>query len=369
MQFINLHKQYEHLKSEIEKRIQTVLNHGQYILGPEVQELEARLADYVGAKHCITVANGTDALMIAMMALGIKAGDEVITSPFSFIANAEMIALLGATPVFVDIDPRTYNIDAKKILPAITSKTRCILPISLYGQSADMQEINAIAKAHHLPVIEDAAQSFGACYQDKKSCHLTTIGCTSFFPTKPLGCYGDGGACFTDEDELAAIMRQIRVHGQDKRYHHRILGLNSRLDTLQAAILLAKLSIFDHELKERIRIAERYDDLLRSHVKTIQVLPGHTCVYAQYTLEVPRRDQVRENLNKKNISTAVHYPLPLNLQPAFANHLKSKERFPISEMACQSVISLPMHPYLTQDEQDMIVSHLLDALSHDLAYA
>jgi UDP-2-acetamido-2-deoxy-ribo-hexuluronate aminotransferase len=252
MQFIDLQKQYSHLETDIQSRINAVLTHGQYILGPEVKELETALAKYVNIKHCITVANGTDALLIAMLALGVKHGDEVITSPFTFIANAEMIALIGAKPVFVDIDPDTYNIDVTKIESAITAKTKCIMPISLYGQCPDLDAINAIAEKYNLPVIEDAAQSFGALYKNKKSCSLSTIACTSFFPSKPLGCYGDGGACFTDNDELAVKMSQIRTHGQEKRYRHTVLGMNSRLDTLQAAILLSKLSIFDEELKKKM---------------------------------------------------------------------------------------------------------------------
>lgn len=364
MQFIDLKTQYDQLKSAVDTRINTVLNHGQYILGPEVKELEAYLAQYVGVNHCISVANGTDALMISMMALGIGQGDEVITSPFTFIANGEMIALLGAKPVFVDIDPLTYNINAEQIHSVITKKTKCIMPISLYGQCADMDAINDIAEQYHLPVIEDAAQSFGATYKNKKSCNLSTIACTSFFPSKPLGCYGDGGACFTNDEVLAKKMRQIRIHGQEKRYHHHVLGVNSRLDTLQAAILLAKMTVFDQEVKDRMRLGKRYTDLLRDAVKTMHVEDDNTCVYAQYTIEVSHRDAVREYLNAVNIPTAVHYPLPLNLQPVFAEYIDSTIRYPIAEKAAKSVMSLPMHPYLTEADQDKIVSHLLDAMHH-----
>lgn len=362
MQFIDLQKQYTQLTSDLNSRINTVLNHGQYILGPEVTELEEYLAKYVGVKHCITVANGTDALMIAMMAIGLKPGDEVITTPFTFIANAEMIALLGAIPVFVDINPYDYNLDVSKIESAITKKTKCIMPVSLYGQCADMDSINAIAKHHHLTVIEDAAQSFGATYKGNKSCSLSTLACTSFFPSKPLGCYGDGGACFTDDDVMAVKMRQIRTHGQEKRYHHPILGMNSRLDTLQAAILLSKLSVFDDEVKARARIGQRYNDLLQDHVKTTQIAADNTCVYAQYTIEVDNRDAVREHLAKAGIPTAVHYPLPLNLQPVFADYIAADVSFPIAEKAANRVMSLPMHPYLTPEDQDLIVNHLLEAL-------
>lgn len=360
MQFINLQKQYQLLKNDIDTRIQTVLDQGQYILGPEVTELETRLAEYVNAKHCISVANGTDALMIAMMALNIKPGDEVITTPFTFIANAEMIALLGALPVFVDIDPNTYNIDANKIAAAITSKTKCIMPVSLYGQCADMDSINDIAKFHHLPVIEDAAQSFGATYKQRKSCNLSTIACTSFFPSKPLGCYGDGGACFTNDDTLATTMRQIRVHGQAKRYYHPILGMNSRLDTLQAAILLGKLAIFDFEVEERIRIGNRYSELLQKNFKTMKVDPHNTCVYAQYTIEVNNREAVQTRLKELNIPTAIHYPMPLHQQP-FMQKLYPNLKLPHAEHAAKHVISLPMHPYLTTEEQNLIVNHLVEA--------
>lgn len=357
MQFINLQEQYNRLKSEINKRIDAVLNHGQYILGPEVADLEKKLADYVGVKHCITVANGTDALMIAMMALGIKPQDEVITSPFTFIANAEMIALLGAKPVFVDINPITYNIDANKIESAITKNTKCIMPISLFGQCPDMDVINDIAHRYHLPVIEDAAQSFGATYKNKKSCALSTIACTSFFPSKPLGCYGDGGACFTDDDKLANVMRQIRVHGQEKRYHHSLLGMNSRLDTLQAAILLAKIDIFEQEIRERQQVAQRYRELLEPAIQSMQIDPTNTCVYAQYTIRVTERDKICEYLKKENIPTAVHYPIPLHLQPIFSKKTELNT-LPEAEKAAQMVMSLPMHPYLTPEEQDVIVKHL-----------
>lgn len=364
MEFIDLKTQYNYLKSDIYARIDKVLEQGQYILGPEVKELEDHLAAYVGVKHCVSVANGTDALMISMMALGIEPGDEVITSPFTFVANAEMIALLGAKPVFVDIDPRTYTIDANKIVNAITQKTKCIMPVSLYGQCADMDAINTIAEHYHLSVIEDAAQSFGATYKNKKSCSLSTIGCTSFFPSKPLGCYGDGGACFTDDDEIASAIRQIRVHGQDRRYHHKLIGVNSRLDTLQAAILLAKCTVFDEEIKQRIKIAQRYNSLLGSHVKTITVPSFHTCVYAQYTIEVADREDAQSYLKQNNVPTAIHYPMPLHLQTAFKylNHIMGD--YPVAESAAQSVMSLPMHPYLTHDDQDFIVRHLIYALEH-----
>jgi len=362
MEFIDLKKQYEHLKIDIHHRMNTVLEHGQYILGPEVKELEEKLASYVGVKHCITVANGTDALLIAMMALQIQPGDEIITSPFTFIANGEMIALLGAKPVFVDIDPDTYNIDVRQIKKVITSKTKCIMPISLYGQCADMDAIHLIASQYNLPVIEDAAQSFGAIYKGKKSCSLSTIACTSFFPSKPLGCYGDGGACFTNDDELAVMLSQIRVHGQSKRYYHSLLGMNSRLDTLQAAILLAKLTVFDKEIESRREVASYYDHLLPNYIKRIHVPANQTCVYAQYTIEVQNRSNVQAFLQKMNIPTAVHYPLSLSLQPIFKNLHYKEGDFPFTEQATKQVMSLPMHPYLTQENQQWVISHLLKVL-------
>lgn len=363
MQFIDLQKQYRLLKSVIDARIQTVLNHGQYILGPEVAQLEERLADYTGAKHCIAVANGTDALMIALMALDIKPQEEVITSPFTFMATAEMISILGAKPVFVDIQAETYNLNPDLIEAAITSKTKCILPVSLYGQCADLTAINAIAKRHNLPVIEDAAQSFGASHHGQKSCNLSTIACTSFFPTKPLGCYGDGGACFTNDEALAIRMRQIRVHGQESRYNHRLLGVNSRLDTIQAAILLSKLDVFDQEIEARKRIGQYYNRLLSSRVKTMQIQPGNTCVYAQYTIEVNDRSSVQRSLGQKNIPTAVHYPLPLHLQPVFSAQYAGSVQLPIAEQVAKRVLSLPMHPYLSEEEQDWIAEALHSALS------
>ncbi len=362
MQFINLQEQYKHLKTAIDANIHQVLEHGQFILGPEVIELEKKLADYVGVKHCVTVANGSDALMIALMALGIQPGDEVITSAFTFIASGEMISLLGAKPVFVDIDRDTYNIDTRQIEKAITAKTKALMPVSLYGQVADMEALSQIAEHYQLPVIEDAAQSFGASYRGKKSAGLSTIGCTSFFPTKPLGCYGDGGACFTNEDELALKMKQLRVHGQSKRYYHSLLGMNSRLDTLQAAILLAKLAVFDKELEQRKQLGERYNRLLKNQFKTMRVLPEHTCVYAQYTIEVPERSAIQAYLQERQIPTMIHYPLPLHLQPVFAEKHPHPLYFTQAEQASQAVLSLPMHPYLSEEEQDFICDNLFRAL-------
>lgn len=356
MNFIDLKKQYQLLKPQIQKRIDTVLAHGQYIMGPEIQELEAELANYVGVKYCVAVSSGTDALLIAMMALGVASGDEVITTPFSFIATAEVIALLGAIPVFVDIDARTYNLDPGQLSLAITRKTKAIIPVSLYGQCADMDAINSIANQYHIPVIEDAAQSFGATYKGKKSCALSTVGCTSFFPSKPLGCYGDGGACFTNDETLATRLRQIRVHGQERRYHHRLLGVNGRMDTLQAAILLAKLALFPEEVLARRRVAESYNKLLKNHVQTPYIEQHQTSVYAQYTIQVDHRDDVQARLKVKNIPTAIHYPIPLHKQPVFS-HLNVD--CSVAESVSQRVLSLPMHPYLEDEHIKMTAEEVL----------
>ncbi|WP_036666336.1 DegT/DnrJ/EryC1/StrS family aminotransferase [Paludibacterium yongneupense] len=360
--FIDLKAQYQHLKPAIDARIQTVLDHGQYIMGPEVAELERQLADFVGVKHAIGVSDGTTALLIALMALGIRAGDEVITTPFTFIATGEMIALLGARPVFVDIDPQTYNLDPALLEAAITPRTRAIMPVSLYGQCADFDAINAVAERHGLPVIEDGAQSFGAVYRGRRSGALSTIGTTSFFPSKPLGCYGDGGACFTDDDALALKMRQIRIHGQDRRYHHPQIGINGRIDTLQAAILLAKLPSFADELAARERIGARYSALLGDAVRVPVVSDGANSVYAQYTIEVDAREAVQASLKEAGVPTAVHYPVPLNLQPAFADLKQPAGSFPHAEAASRRVMSLPMHPFLDEATQDAIVAAVKRAL-------
>lgn len=365
MDFIDLKTQYRQLKPEIDRRIQAVLDHGAYVMGPEVAELEAALAAFTGSRHCITVSSGTDALLIAMMALGIAQGDEVITTPFSFIATAESIALLGARPVFVDIEPRTYNLDPARLESVLSSRTRAIMPVSLYGQCADFAAINRIAAAHGLPVIEDAAQSFGARYRGRRSCALSDIGCTSFFPSKPLGCYGDGGACFTDDDALAKRMREIRVHGQDRRYHHPVLGLNGRMDTLQCAVLLAKLPAFEDELVAREAAGERYSDLLRAasgRVVTPSITDGNRSVYAQYTVELDDREHARQALESAGIPTAVHYPIPLHLQPAFAALGHGPGSFPVAERAAERVLSLPLHPFLDPLTQQRVVTTLMESL-------
>jgi UDP-2-acetamido-2-deoxy-ribo-hexuluronate aminotransferase len=367
MEFIDLKTQYRKLKPSIDARIHSVLEHGQYILGPEVRELEERLAARVGARHCISCSSGTDALLLAMMALGIGPGDEVVTSPFTFFATGEMIALLGATPIFVDIEADTYNLDAAQLEAAITSRTKAIMPVSLYGQCADMDAIQSIAARHGLAVIEDAAQSFGAVYKGRISCNLSTIGCTSFFPSKPLGCYGDGGACFTNDDGLAKAMLELRNHGQDRRYHHPRIGLNGRMDTLQAAILLGKLEIFDNELLFRAEAAGRYSAMLKNVVQTPAVRADRSCVWAQYTIEVEERDAVQKALAEEGIPTAVHYPVPLHLQPVFAHLGLPAGSFPVSERAGERVLSLPMHPYLTPPLIEAVVGAVKSVVSRPVA--
>ena len=360
MQFIDLAAQQARIKKQIDANIEEVLSHGQYILGPEVAELEDKLAAYCGAKHCIGVANGTDALQIALMALGVGAGDEVITPGFTYIATAETVALLGAKPVYVDIVEQTYNLDPAKLEAAITPRTKAIVPVSLYGQCADFDAVNAIAARHNLPVIEDAAQSFGASYKGRKSGSLTTVSCTSFFPSKPLGCYGDGGAVFTDDDNLAAVIRQIARHGQDRRYHHIRVGVNSRLDTLQAAILLPKLAILEEEIGLRGRVAAVYaQELDKASIAAPFIESHNISAYAQYTVRVKNRDAVQTALKAAGIPTAVHYPIPLNKQPAVA----SDAVLPVGDWVAEEVLSLPMHPYMTEEQVRQVVGALAQALS------
>lgn len=358
IEFIDLKAQQSRIKAEIDAGIQRVLAHGQYILGPEVAELEEKLAAYVGAKYCITCANGTDALQIAQMAFGIGPGDEVITPGFTYIATAETVAILGATPVYVDVNPNTYNLDVAQLEAAITPRTKAIIPVSLYGQCADFDAINAIAAKYNIPVIEDAAQSFGATYKGRKSCNLTTVACTSFFPSKPLGCYGDGGAIFTNDEELAKLIRQIARHGQDRRYHHIRVGVNSRLDTIQAAILLPKLAILDDEMQARQRVADTYTKLFnQAGVLTTPFIEAHnSSAWAQYTIQVEKRDDVQAKLKEQGIPTAVHYPIPLNKQPAVAN---ANVSLPVGDAIAERVMSMPMHPYLTIEAQEKIVTALL----------
>jgi UDP-2-acetamido-2-deoxy-ribo-hexuluronate aminotransferase len=364
MQFIDLKAQYAALKERIDERIQRVLDHGQYIMGPEVEELETALAAYTGARHCITVASGTEALLISLMALGLKPGDEVVTTPFTFAATAEAIVLLGGKPVYVDIEEDTCNIDALRIESAITPRTRAILPVSLYGQVADMDAINVIAARHGLPVIEDAAQSFGATYSGRRSGNLGTLGCTSFFPSKPLGCYGDGGAVFTSDDALAQACREIRVHGQSKRYVHTRVGVGGRMDTLQCAVVLCKLERLDWELQRRRSLGARYHEKLSGlgGLQLLTVRADRDCVWGQYTVLVERRAQLQAALQAQGIPTAVHYPKPLHHQPAYAQPMP-EEPCPVSVRAGERVMSLPMSADLGEADQDRIVAALAKALA------
>lgn len=360
--FIDLKSQYHALQGQVQERINRVLDHGQYIMGPEVAELEGRLVAYTGARHCITVASGTEALLISLMALDFKPGDEVITTPFTFAATAEVIVLLGGKPVFVDIEPDTCNIDPRLIESKITPRTRAIMPVSLYGQPADMDEINAIAARHgNITVIEDAAQSFGADYRGHKSCNLSTIGCTSFFPSKPLGCYGDGGAIFTNDDALAQAMREIRVHGQSKRYVHTRLGVGGRMDTIQCAVVLAKLERFDWEVEQRLKLGALYNQLLDAKgFARVQQRPDRTSVYAQYTVKVQNRPALQARLQEAGIPTAVHYPVPLNEQPVY-RALCCPGCTPISGQVATQVMSLPMSPDLAVQDLERIVAAVTQA--------
>lgn len=371
MEFIDLKTQYAALKSQIHDRMQRVLDHGQFIMGPEVAELEQKLAAYTGASHCVTVASGTEALLISMMALGIGPGDEVITTPFTFAATVETIVLLGARPVFVDVEEDTCNLDSTRIESKISTKTKAIIPVSLYGQLADMDAINEIAEGHGLVVIEDAAQSFGATYKGHRSCNVSRIACASFFPSKPLGCYGDGGAIFTSDSALAQAMREIRVHGQQSRYYHTRVGVGGRMDTLQCAIVLAKLERFEWEVTQRQRIGARYNEMfgaLPSPARPVVIRPDRTSVFAQYTLIVPRRDRLAERLKSMQIPTAIHYPRPLNEQPAY-ERLCCPDCTPVSSMLAREVISLPMHPDLTPEVQDDVVAAVYSVLQEEAVSA
>ena len=363
IEFIDLKAQYRTLKASIDARIQRVLDHGQYIMGPEVRELEERLEVYTGAKHCITVASGTEALLISLMALGVRPGDEIITTPFTFVATAEVIVLLGAIPVFVDIEPDTCNIDVSKIEAAITPKTRAIMPVSLYGQPADMDEINSIAARHgNLPVIEDAAQSFGAEYKGKKSCNLSTFGCTSFFPSKPLGCYGDGGAIFTSDDELAQACREIRVHGQKKRYVHTRVGVGGRMDTLQCAIVLGKLERFDWEIQRRLELGARYNALFEGSLSVVSQRSDRTSVFAQYTVLAENREYLQHKLQELGIPTAVHYPVPLHRQEAY-QAVSRGVGLEVADRMAGRVMSLPMSSDLSCVQQNVVVEAVLGVVA------
>jgi UDP-2-acetamido-2-deoxy-ribo-hexuluronate aminotransferase len=362
MEFIDLKEQFRRYRADIEARMGAVLEHGHFIMGPEIAEVEKQLADYSGVKHAITVASGTDSLEIALRALGIGPGDEVITVPFTWISSAEAILLVGARPVFVDISPIDFNMDVAKLEAVITPRTRAIMPVSLFGQMPDFEALNRVAESHDLPVLEDGAQSFGATQNGRKSCGVSTIGSTSFFPAKPLGCYGDGGALFTDDDELSEKMKAIRTHGGVKRHHHTLVGMNGRFDTLQAAVLLAKMSHFPDEVEARGRIGARYSELLKDVCEVPKVRPGNTHVYAQYTIRVPDRELLGTKLKAAGVPTAVYYPKCLHEQPIFADLAYRWGDFPQSERASREVISLPMHPFLSESDQDAVVGAVKQAL-------
>ncbi len=355
----DLRAQYLEYKSELDSGIQSVIDQTAFIRGHAVEQLESDLARYTGSSHCISCSSGTDALLLALMAIGLKPGDEVITTPFSFFATVEVIVLLGGVPVFADIDEQTYNINPNLFEPKITSRTKAIIPVSLYGQCADMDEINAIAGKHNIPVIEDAAQSFGAVYKGRKSCNLSTIGCTSFFPSKPLGCYGDGGAVFTNDPELGKRIRIIMNHGQSQRYHHQLIGINGRLDTIQAAILNVKLKYLDQELKKRSELAKRYTELLKNKpLITPMIRNDRDSVYAQYTIRSKNRNTLIKHLNEQGIPTAIHYPVPLYSQEAIKHIPHDPNEFQVTEMVSREVFSLPMSAFLTHEQQDYIVSKI-----------
>ncbi len=362
--FVDLKTQYRELKDSIDRGIQGVLEHGQFILGPEVKLLEQKLAAFTSSRHCVTCASGTDAMLMALMGLGIGPGDEVITPSFTFIATAEVIVLAGATPIFVDVEKETCNLDPRRLRSAFTPRTKAVMPVALYGQPADMDEINKIAAEFGVPVIEDAAQSFGASYRGRRSGNLSLIGCTSFFPSKPLGCYGDGGAIFTNDDEIAQAMREIRVHGQSGRYRHTRIGIGGRMDTLQCAIVLAKFQYFEQELAARARVGQRYTRLFEPHaegIRIVRIRPDRTSAYAQYTVLVENRAEVQKALEAEGIPTAVHYPTPIHRQPAYLRWASGAD-CPVSEKLAEKVLSLPMHAYLDEPTQARIVAALARAV-------
>jgi UDP-2-acetamido-2-deoxy-ribo-hexuluronate aminotransferase len=372
MQFVDLAAQLATIRESVDQRIKAVLDHGNFILGPEVKELEKKLADFAGVKNCISCASGTDALLLPLMAYGVGPGDVIFTTPFTFIATAEVISLLGATPIFVDIDPDTFNLDPAMLRQAIDDlksgkkptpqfpdglKPKGIIAVDLFGLPADYDAINAIAREHGLFVIEDAAQSFGAGYKGKMAGSLADVAATSFFPAKPLGCYGDGGAVLTDDDNLADIIESLRVHGKgEHKYDNVRIGINGRLDTLQAAILLAKLEIFSREIEMRQQVAARYSAGLKGSVKVPHVPDGYTSAWAQYSIISDHKKELMGRLQETKIPTAVYYPRPLHLQTAFANLGYAEGSMPVSEQASATIFSLPMHPYLCKEDQDRITA-------------
>lgn len=363
--FADLKSQYESYKTEIDKAVLDVMASSMYIMGPEVEKLEKNLASYVGARHALSVSSGTDALLLALMAYGIKEGDEVITTPFTFIATAEVIALVGAKPVFADIDEKTYNLDIEKVKPLINEKTKAIIPVSLYGLPADMDKFYELTKNTNIKLIEDACQSFGATDNGKYSCNYNSLGCTSFFPSKPLGCYGDGGAVFTNDDKEAEILSNLRNHGQVARYKHKYIGINGRLDAVQAAILNVKLAHFKEEIARRIEIGNNYTKKIKAAYKgdaadiiTPFIPDGKVSVYAQYSVRVKNREEVTKKLNEAGIPTAIHYPIPLHMQECYAGCGFKEGDLPISEKVSKEIMSLPMSAFLKDDDQDFIVETL-----------
>ncbi|GGD16916.1 DegT/DnrJ/EryC1/StrS family aminotransferase [Hyunsoonleella pacifica] len=360
--FANLTKSYLEHKKGIDDAIATVIESSAFIMGKKVNDLELGLEKYTGAKYAISCSSGTDALLLAMMAINIKPGDEIITTPFTFIATAETIAFLGATPVFVDINNRNYNINANLIEEKITERTKAIIPVSIFGQTADIDKINALGKKYNIPVIEDAAQSFGATYKGKKSCNLSTLGCTSFFPAKPLGCFGDGGAVFTSNEELADKIKSLRIHGQTRRYYHKYIGIGGRLDTIQASVLNEKLKYYENDIFRRQKAANLYTQKLKGFIETPIVQAGYTSVWAQYSIRIGNRDEVQSKLKEKGIPTAIHYPKPLHLQECFEYLGYNKNSFPVSELISNEIISLPMNPYITEEEIEYISENLKKAI-------
>jgi len=360
--FANLQLQYQKYKADIDTNIQAVLNKSNYIMGEEVHELERALEGFTGAKHAITCSSGTDALLLAMMAMDIQPGDEIITTPFTFIATAESIALMKAKPVFVDIELDTFNIDANLIEASITDKTKAIMPVSLYGQPAELDTIQAIADKHNLKVIIDGAQSFGSTYNGKTDSNLGDISTTSFFPAKPLGCYGDGGAVFTNNDEYAKTIKMMRVHGQSKRYHHKYIGMGGRLDTIQAAVLLAKLPYYPQELADRQQVAQRYTDILSDSLQAPVIKLNRSSAWAQYTIRVSNRDVLQAKLKDNGIPTTVYYPIPLHLQECFRFLDYKYGSFPVSEEASKKVLSIPMNAFLNEKNVLLIVKSINTAL-------
>lgn len=359
---MDLKTQYNTHREAINARIGRVLESGHFILGPEVEELERTLASYTGSKHCLTVASGTVSLEIALRAMGVGPGDEVVTVPFTWISTAEVVCLVGAKPVFVDIEPGTFNMNPELLEGVITPRTKAILPVSLFGQMPDLERIAAVVEGRGIPVLEDAAQSFGATRNGRKSCAATKVGSTSFYPSKPLGCYGDGGALFTDDDGLATAMRAIRTHGGLVRHQHDWIGMNGRFDTLQAAIMLAKWPTFEEETATRSRLGARYSELLNGACVTPEVAPGNTHVYAQYTVRVPERDTVAGRLRELGVPTAVYYPKCLHEMRVFSNLGYGPGDFPESERAAREVLSLPLHPFLSEWDQDLAASRLREVL-------